>query len=117
MDHAFKTKKIPQTGVLDFTATWCGPCKTAKPVLESFSASHGVPLTFIDVDEESELAQEYKVTSIPYIVFLHNGNVTASITGFDSKKIENEFLSLKKKIQIQKNQIQIPKIKEAEVKV
>ena len=63
--------------LVDFWATWCGPCKMMTPVLEELAEELKDDLTIakIDVDEESELASEYRISSIPTLVLLKNGKV------------------------------------------
>ena len=52
-----------------FSATWCGPCKSFKPVMNEI-ASEGHSVQFIDVDESPDLAQQYNVRSVPTVVIL-----------------------------------------------
>lgn len=60
--------------LVDFNATWCGPCRMLKPVLEEVSAERtDVTFVGIDVDENRELAQEYGVFSIPCLVLIKDG--------------------------------------------
>ena len=57
--------------ILYFSATWCGPCKNFKPIMESVSNS--IPVQFIDVDQNPTLSAQYNIRSIPTLVFLKNG--------------------------------------------
>jgi thioredoxin len=57
--------------ILYFSATWCGPCKNFKPIMESISNS--IPVQFIDVDQNPTLSAQYSIRSIPTLVFLKNG--------------------------------------------
>ena len=57
--------------ILYFSSTWCGPCKNFKPIMESVSNS--MPVRFINVDENPQLAAQYSVRSVPMLVFLKNG--------------------------------------------
>jgi thioredoxin 1 len=60
--------------LVDFNATWCGPCRMLKPVLEALSAERSdVKVVGIDVDENMDLAQEYGVSSIPCVVLIKDG--------------------------------------------
>ena len=62
--------------LLDFHATWCGPCRALGPTLEALSgefAAQGVRIAKVDVDEESELAGRFGVASIPTLVVLKDG--------------------------------------------
>ena len=63
------------TAVLDFSAKWCGPCKMLAPVLENVADAMQGTASFysIDVDENMDLAMQYRVSSIPCIVILKNG--------------------------------------------
>jgi thioredoxin 1 len=55
-----------------FTATWCGPCKAFKPVMNEV-AGEGYSIQFIDVDENQSLASQYGVSSVPTTVIEENG--------------------------------------------
>jgi thioredoxin-like negative regulator of GroEL len=57
--------------ILYFSAPWCGPCRNFKPIMESVSNS--IPVRFINVDENPQLAAQYVVRSVPMLVFLKNG--------------------------------------------
>ena len=75
---------IPVTGptVVDFYATWCGPCKQLAPILEQFEQKYDGIVSFIriDVDQEPDLAEAFQVESIPTLFFITpEGVVDASI--------------------------------------
>ena len=55
-----------------FTATWCGPCQSFKPVMNEI-ASEGYSIEFIDVDQEQNKATKYAVRSVPTVVIEENG--------------------------------------------
>lgn len=55
-----------------FSATWCGPCKAFKPVMQEL-ASAGNNIQFIDVDENNELASKYGIRSVPTVVVEEGG--------------------------------------------
>lgn len=57
--------------ILKFSATWCGPCGALAKTLTSLDV--GVPIENIDVDEQTELAVQYHVRSVPTLVYIRNG--------------------------------------------
>lgn len=84
-----KNKKV----VVDFFATWCGPCKMLGPVLEEVSKEHD-DITFIKVDTDKfpNLAREYGIMSIPTIKVFENGNLTKSTVGFMDRGELEDFI-------------------------
>ncbi len=68
-----------------FSATWCGPCKTFKPVMNEISGE-GHSVEFIDIDQSQDLAQKYNVRSVPTVVVEENGVEIDRIIGAVSKK-------------------------------
>ena len=80
-------KEIKDLTIIDFYADWCGPCKMLGKVLEELE---DIDIIKVNVDEEEELAKEYKVMSIPNIYFIKDGEIVEHIVGFSSKEdIEN----------------------------
>lgn len=78
--------------LVDFFATWCGPCKMLAPVLEDLSQTYQGKATIVkvDVDKEQELAGQYGVMSIPTMILFKNGEVVKQVVGFQPKpQIEN----------------------------
>ncbi|WP_292462843.1 thioredoxin domain-containing protein [Methanolobus sp.] len=69
--------------LLDFSATWCGPCKMQKPFLEKVKEELGdkVEVKVIDVDQNQELASKYGVQAVPTLVILKDGNPVKRFTG------------------------------------
>lgn len=102
---------LPPTCVMKFTATWCGPCQAIQPFIHEQEEKFEIPVIVIDVDEHPEIAQEYKVASIPHIAFRKNCEIIDIVIGANQKQIEDGFAKLKKK----ENQIYLPKSKIAEV--
>jgi thioredoxin 1 len=76
--------KKSAVAVVDFSATWCGPCRMLAPVVESVSEKLAGKVDFynVDVDDAPELAGEYKVNSVPCLVLMKNGQFVDQSIGF-----------------------------------
>lgn len=76
--------KKSAVALVDFSATWCGPCRMLAPVVESVSEKLAGKVDFynVDVDDAPELAGEYGVQSIPCLVLLKNGQFVDQSIGF-----------------------------------
>ena len=68
-----------------FSATWCGPCKQFKPIMEELS-NEGYNIEFIDGDENREVAIEYNIRSIPTTVIEQDGKEINRLVGVKSKE-------------------------------
>ena len=77
--------------LVDFNASWCGPCKMIKPILEEvLSNNDSIKIVSINVDDESELAEKYNIFSIPCLVLFNQGIEIKRNVGLISKDdIEN----------------------------
>ena len=69
--------------VVDFTATWCGPCKMIAPFFEEMAGEFDDSCVFVkvDVDEGADIAREYKVMSMPTFIFFKDGDVVDRFSG------------------------------------
>lgn len=75
-------KQSSKTVLVDFWASWCGPCRMIAPVLEEVAAERpDVKVCKVNVDEEQELAISYGVSSIPTLLVFKNGQVVKQSVG------------------------------------
>ena len=71
-----------QVVLLDFYAQWCGPCQMIAPVLEEIAEENAhIKVCKIDVDENMDLARQFKVTSIPLLVVMDKGKIVNQALG------------------------------------
>lgn len=70
--------------VVDFSATWCGPCRMLAPVLEQLSEEMAGKVNFynVDVDDDSDLAAGFGISSVPTVLMLKEGKVVDQSVGF-----------------------------------
>eukprot|EP00099_Drosophila_melanogaster_P014744 NP_523526.1 thioredoxin-2, isoform A [Drosophila melanogaster] len=85
------TKASGKLVVLDFFATWCGPCKMISPKLVELSTqfADNVVVLKVDVDECEDIAMEYNISSMPTFVFLKNGVKVEEFAGANAKRLED----------------------------
>ena len=69
-----------------FSAKWCGPCRTFRPIIEEITGEESIIVEFIDVDQEQNKAEQYRVTAVPTIVVEENGIVIDRIIGVITKQ-------------------------------
>jgi len=83
--------------VIDFTASWCGPCKLIAPFYAELSDSEevkqlGVVFLKVDVDENADTAQEYNVSAMPTFIFVKNGEVVDRLMGANAARLQEMVL-------------------------
>lgn len=82
--------------LVDFFATWCGPCKMLAPVLEELDAEYGdkIKIVKVDIDKHIELARQFRVATVPTMMVFENGELKDSIIGYQPKEELVDLLGL-----------------------
>ena len=74
--------------VVDFFATWCGPCKMLSPVIDELSGElENVNFVKVDIDQSMDLAQKFKIVSVPTLKVFKNGEEVDTSMGFMPKEV------------------------------
>lgn len=71
--------------LVDFFATWCGPCKMLSLVMEKYDNKGVIPIIKVDIDEEQELSERFGITAVPTLIIFENDKESKRITGFMSE--------------------------------
>ena len=80
--------------LVDFFATWCGPCKMLSPIIENIANSRdNIKVAKVDVDKHEDLAKTYGVMSIPTLILFKHGQVVATKVGFADEPLLNEWIN------------------------
>ncbi len=82
-NEVVKSEKVT---LVDFFATWCGPCQMLSQVLEKMSTSRAqIDIAKVDVDESVELAQKYEIDVVPTMIIFKDGKIMKRIEGFHTE--------------------------------
>ena len=85
--------KADKTVLVDFWATWCGPCKMIAPVIEEIANERSdIKICKVNVDEQGELSIKYGVMSIPTLMIFRNGEAVQTAIGYRPKEEIEELL-------------------------
>ena len=96
-DNFASLKAGNQPLVVDFWATWCGPCRMVAPIIEEMAKTYDGKIVVgkCDVEENDDLAAEYGIRNIPTILFFKGGQVVDKLVGAQAKaKIDEKFKAL-----------------------
>jgi len=75
--------------IVDFHATWCGPCKKLGPIIEKYHSDEKTfKLVKIDVDKHQEIATNYKITAMPTVLLFNDGKVVDQFKGLDQGALD-----------------------------
>ena len=87
-ESAFDRHILNHKGIVlvDFWAPWCGPCKTLGPILDNVSTKVSQKIVKVNVDEESNLANKYKIRSIPTMIVFKDGKAIDTMVGVISEE-------------------------------
>ena len=78
--------KAPNKVLLDFWASWCGPCQMVGPIVEEIAQENeGITVGKINVDEEMALASQFGIVSIPTLIVMEKGKAVAKAVGYRPK--------------------------------
>lgn len=81
-EESFKDELVNKKVLVDFYATWCGPCKMLGLVIEKLDEDELIPILKVDTDESNSLAAEYNIFSIPTLIMFENGKELKRNVGY-----------------------------------
>ncbi|KAJ0469514.1 putative monodehydroascorbate reductase (NADH) [Helianthus annuus] len=91
--HYNESKQSPKLMVVDFSASWCGPCKMLEPFIRSLSSKYPeIDFIKIDVDELQDVAQQFGVQAMPTLVLLKQGKEVERVIGAKKDELEKKIL-------------------------
>ena len=89
-DASFDSEVVQADGpvLVDFSATWCGPCKKLEPVVEELAGDYEgrLKVVKVDVDQAREVAAKFSVLAVPTLMLFRDGQVRDQLTGVQAKR-------------------------------
>ena len=92
-DFTEKVENKKGVVLVDFFATWCGPCRMLAPILEQVNEETTADIYKVDIDESEELARKYGIMVVPTMIIFVNGKETEKFSGFMQKDVIIEKLN------------------------
>lgn len=93
-EQEFETLINDDLVLVDFFATWCGPCKMLTPVLEDLAQDRSdVKIVKIDIDQNPELSKKFAIMSVPTLMIFKNGKAISTEHGFMPKPILENWIN------------------------
>ncbi|KAK7362143.1 hypothetical protein VNO77_04246 [Canavalia gladiata] len=87
--HFEAVKETNKLMVIDFTATWCGPCKYMDPIIQEFAAKYtDVEFIKLDVDELMGVTQEFQVQAMPTFILMRKGKIVDKVVGAKKEELQ-----------------------------
>lgn len=84
LEFAEKVERAPRPVLVDFSATWCPPCKMLKPVIERLALEYAGKLDIfsVDTDQNIDLSQRFNISGVPTMIFFKTGKEVRKLVGF-----------------------------------
>lgn len=96
-NNNFESEVLKSQGkvLVDFSATWCGPCKMLAPLVDAYAEAHAGELVVgkVDIDESMALAQAYQVMSVPTLILFENGTPVRQSIGLIPAEALEQFVN------------------------